>query len=300
MKNKGLWLGFALGVFILKWAFTENRKQPLKNKIVLITGGSKGLGFELARHLLSTGNRVAICARNEDELLNAAKILNSPEKLFIGRCDITKRSDVDLFTREVVERFGGIDILINNAAIFELGLLKGTSYETYEKMFRTNVYGTMLMTEAVLPYLAESRAPGIITISSAAGKVSLPYMAAYSASKAALSRWMENFALEVASREIRILTVFPGFMPTGIEGRAIWEAGGARAAKVVRLASRLPLISTPHAKAAEKIIDSYEKGLSKKVFPLPVDLSIRLAYLIPNMSFKASQYLSRILLKNHP
>ncbi|WP_029010118.1 SDR family NAD(P)-dependent oxidoreductase [Azospirillum halopraeferens] len=178
----------------------------------LITGASRGLGREIARAALDSGETVVATARSADAVRHAFGSDNP--RLHPLALDIVDGEAAKSVAAEVAARFGGIDVLVNNAGYAELGFFETFTDAEVRRQFEVNLFGTMNVVRAVAPHMRERRSGLIVTISSVSGLVSNAGGAVYSASKFAVEGWMEGFAQEVAPLGIRSLLVEPGMLRT--------------------------------------------------------------------------------------
>ena len=181
------------------------------SKIWLITGAGRGMGLTMAKAALSAGNRVVATGRNTDRL---AKALGKSENLLVVKMDVTKPVEAEAAVKAVLDRFGRIDVLVNNAASFYAGYFEELSPEQIDQQLATCLTGPMNVTRAFLPVMRKQRSGKIIAISSTAGLIGFEYCAAYSAAKFGLDGWMEALQAEVAPFGIQTLIVNPGFFRT--------------------------------------------------------------------------------------
>ena len=159
------------------------------DKIVVITGGSDGIGKALVQQFLALGAKVATCGRNMDKL-NQLSSDNPTASLFTMQVDVVQQAQDDAFIQAVIDKWGGIDILINNAGISMRALVSEVSIETLKNVMDINFWGTVYTTKAALPFV--QKANGVIVgVSSIAGYRGLPGRSGYSASKYALNGWLE-------------------------------------------------------------------------------------------------------------
>lgn len=182
-----------------------------RKKVWLITGAGRGMGVEFAKAALAAGYRVVATGRNPDQV---ADVLGEAEDLLIVKLDVTKPSDAEAAVKLAVERFGAIDVVVNNAGSFYGGYFEELTQEQIERQIATNLYGPMNVTRAVLPVMRKARTGHIISISSLAGLSRFEYNAAYSASKFGLEGWMESLHHDVAPFGIKTTIVDPGFFRT--------------------------------------------------------------------------------------
>jgi NAD(P)-dependent dehydrogenase (short-subunit alcohol dehydrogenase family) len=181
-------------------------------RVWFITGAGRGMGADFAKAVLDAGHTLVATSRDPGRL---AEQLGSSEKLLSVKLDITHPKDAEPAVTAAVERFGRIDVLVNNAATFEAGFFEEMTIVQIERQLAANLFGQMHVTRAVLPVMRKQRAGQIITISSTAGLASgFEFTSAYAASKFALEGWMEALRTEVAPFGIHITVVNPGFFRT--------------------------------------------------------------------------------------
>lgn len=176
-----------------------------------ITGAGRGMGVDFAKAALAAGYQVVATGRNTDKVANA---LGDHENLLIVKLDITDPLDAEIAVKLAVDRFGRIDVLVNNAGSFYGGFFEELTPQQIERQITTNLYGPMNVTRAVLPLMRKERSGHIISISSLAGLVGFEYNAAYCASKFGLEGFMESLHHDVAPFDIKTTIVEPGFFRT--------------------------------------------------------------------------------------
>jgi NAD(P)-dependent dehydrogenase (short-subunit alcohol dehydrogenase family) len=177
----------------------------------LITGAGRGMGVDLARAALAAGHNVVATGRQPD-VVQAA--VGEHEHLLVVALDITDAQSAELAVAATVERFGRLDVLVNNAGNFFGGFFEELSPEQVRKQIETNLFGPMTVTRAALPVMREQRSGLVISISSTAGVVGGAFASAYAASKFGLEGWMEGLTDEVEPYGIRTMIVEPGFFRT--------------------------------------------------------------------------------------
>jgi len=180
-------------------------------KIWFITGASRGMGVDFARAAMAAGHAVVASGRDSTAVVKA---LGKSDGLLAVRLDVTSRADADAAVRSAVDRFGRIDVLVNNAASFYAGFFEELTPEQIERQLATSLIGPMNVTRAVLPIMRKQRSGHIISISSAAGLVGFEFCTAYAASKFGLEGWMESLHAEVAPFGVTTTIVNPGFFRT--------------------------------------------------------------------------------------
>jgi len=180
-------------------------------KVWFITGAGRGMGVDIAKAALGAGYNVVATGRNIDKV---GKALGTAERLLITKLDVTNLADAEASVKAAVDKFGTIDVLVNNAANFYAGYFEELTPEQIERQLAASLIGPMNVTRAVLPVMRKQRSGKIISISSAAGLVGFEFGTAYSASKFGLEGWMESLRPEVVPFGIYITSVNPGFFRT--------------------------------------------------------------------------------------
>jgi NAD(P)-dependent dehydrogenase (short-subunit alcohol dehydrogenase family) len=181
------------------------------NKVWLITGAGRGMGVDIAKAALEAGNLVVATGRNTDRV---EKAIGKSENLLVVKLDVTNLADAETAIKAAVEKFGRIDVLVNNAASFYAGFFEELTMDQIDRQLQTSLYGPMNVTRAVLPVMRRQRSGHIISISSTAGLTSFDFCSAYSASKFGLEGWMLALQAEVESFGINTTIVNPGFFRT--------------------------------------------------------------------------------------
>jgi NAD(P)-dependent dehydrogenase (short-subunit alcohol dehydrogenase family) len=191
-------------------------------KIWFITGAARGMGVDIAKAALAAGNKVVASARNADAVTAA---LGEHDDLLAVTLDITDPASPAAAVQAAVERFGGIDVLVNNAGNFFAGYFEEISPDQMRAQIETNLFGPMNVSRAVLPVMRRQRSGHVVTISSTAGLIGQEFVVAYAASKFGVEGWMESLRFDVEPYGIRTTIVEPGFFRTEllVEGSSmVW------------------------------------------------------------------------------
>ena len=185
----------------------------------LVTGGGRGIGKETAIQLSKMGMNVIVCSRSQNEIDSAVKLIKSAGNgQIIGRkCDVSVSSQVNHLVNEALEIYGRLDVLINNAGVSYVRKLIDTTEEQWDKTLNINLKGAFLLCKAIVPHMINNNAGVIINVSSGAGKVGFEDISAYCASKFGMIGLTESLAREVASYNIRIMTICPGEVATKMQ-----------------------------------------------------------------------------------
>jgi NAD(P)-dependent dehydrogenase (short-subunit alcohol dehydrogenase family) len=181
------------------------------SKIWLITGAGRGMGVDIAKAALAAGYEVVATGRNTARV---AEALGNSANLLVVKLDITKPADAESAVKATLDKFGRVDVLVNNAANFYAGFFEELTPEQMERQLSTSLIGPMNVTRAILPVMRKQRSGLIITISSTAGLTGFEFGTAYAASKFGLEGWMQSLQAEVEPFGIHTITVNPGFFRT--------------------------------------------------------------------------------------
>lgn len=260
-------------------------RYDFRDRTVLITGGSRGLGLLLARQLCDAGARVAVCARDLDELDRAFTDLSQRRsgRVIAVPCDVTQRDQVGRLVQVVTRRLGPIDVLINNAGIIGVGPMELQRVEDYEEAMRTHFWASLYTTLECLPGMRQRKAGRIVNIASIGGKVAIPHMMPYTASKFALVGLSSGLRAELADEGITVTTVCPGLMRTGSHLHAEFKGQNDREYAWFALGNSIPGMSINADRAAALILDACARGDAELTFTLPARLAVALQGLMPNL-----------------
>ncbi|MGW1757514.1 SDR family oxidoreductase [Streptomyces mirabilis] len=182
------------------------------SKVILVTGAGRGLGTDIVREALAAGHQVVATGRRPEEVEKS--LVGPQDNLLVTRLDVTSLEDAEAAAQAAVDRFGRIDVLVNNAGNFFAGYFEEITPAQMRRQIETNLFGPMNVTRAVLPVLRKQRAGHIITLSSSAGLIGQEFCVAYAASKFGVEGWMESLRYDVEPYGIRTTVVEPGFFRT--------------------------------------------------------------------------------------
>ena len=183
----------------------------MTNNVWFITGAGRGMGLEITKAALAADHKVVATGRNTDKV---AQAVGESANLLVVKLDVTNPADAESAVNAVIDRFGRVDVLVNNAASFYAGYFEEITPEQMDKQLATSLIGPMNVTRAFLPIMRKQRSGRIISISSSAGLTGFEYCTAYSASKFGLEGWMESLQAEVEPFGIQTMVVNPGFFRT--------------------------------------------------------------------------------------
>lgn len=288
----GLGALFATRAAVRRW-----REYNLRGRTVLITGGSRGLGLLMAHELVAEKARVAICARDYAELERArGELTAGGGQVLAVPCDVSSKEHVDQMVREVRNRWGSIDVLINNAGIIQVGPMEEMRLEDYTEAMNINFWGTVHTTLAVLPEMRRRREGRIVNIASLGGKVAVPHMLPYSASKYAVVGFSEGLRVELAKDNIIVTTVCPGPMRTGSYVNATFKGQNRAEYKWFSRNSSLPVASLKGERAAYQIIRAMKRGDAEIIIPVPANIAAKFHALFPEVTSALLGFVNQALL----
>lgn len=249
------------------------------NKVVVVTGGSDGIGKALVDALLFQGAKVATCARNLDKLYQL-QTSHVGKPLITSSADVSSENDCKNFIDKVVSVYGTIDILINNAGISMRALFNETDLQTLKKVMDINFWGTVYCTKFALPYISKQKGT-IVGVSSIAGYRGLPGRTAYSASKFAMNGFLESLRTELIDEDVNVMWVCPGFTASNIRNAALTKDGSSQGSSPLNEAG---LMSSEECAAG--IIAAIEKKKRTLVFTFNDKRTVFLNRLIPSFADK--------------
>lgn len=280
-------------------AFHRLRNRPsihLRGKVVLITGGSRGLGLAMAREFGSQGAVIAICARDEEELDRAqADLIDRGIRSHTFVCDITQRNQVMEMVADVTQLLGRIDILVNNAGIIKVGPFSEMEMEDFDQAMNVMFWGALHATHAVLPGMRSQKSGSIVNITSIGGKVSVPHLLPYSCAKFAAVALSEGLRTELAPAGIRVTTIVPGLMRTGSHLKAEFKGHQSEEYSWFAAGAATPLVSIGAEQAARSIVRATLRGDSEKILSVPAGILAQLNGLVPGLTSEILTFVNRFL-----
>jgi short-subunit dehydrogenase len=287
----------AAGAALLYRAY--HSRYSFEDKVVLITGGSRGLGLVLARELASRGAKIAICARDRDELQRAKEDLATRgADVFDAICDVREQGDVESLVADVRSRFGPVDVLINNAGVIQVGPLESQTQKDFEDAMRVHFWGPFYAMRAVLPEMRERGGGRIANIASIGGKIAVPHLAPYCASKFALAGLSSAMHAELKKDNIYVTSVFPGLMRTGSHINALFKGQHRKEFALFSIANGLPVTSVSAESAARQIVDAVGKGKAELVISAQARIAAKINALMPEATASALAMIDRMLPEN--
>jgi short-subunit dehydrogenase len=273
--------GAVVGVGVGYWGIRHVLRYKLHGRVVLITGGSRGLGLALARQFVRRGARVALIARDADELERARQLLVAKGEVFVRACDVRDQVQVEQAVADIRQQLGEIDVLVNNAGTLTVGPMDTMTSGEYKEALDICFWAPFYAANAVLPSMRKRRSGRIVNISSIGGKISMPHLLPYSTGKFALSGWSEGLRAEVANDNVFVTTVYPGLMRTGSPRNA--EFTGKHTAEYTwfLLSDAMPGLSIGADRAARQIVRACEWGKAELIVSVPAKIAVRAHALFP-------------------
>ena len=285
-----------LGTFWLVRLLRSGDGYPLRNRVVLITGGSRGLGLALAREMAARGARLAICGRDPESLERArASLVRAGAEVMAIACDVTDRGSVQDLVDQVNRGLGPVDVLINNAGVIEVGPAETMSVADYEEALAINFWGMLYPTLAVLPDMRQRRAGRIVNITSIGGKLGIPRLLPYSASKFAAVGFSQGLRAEVAADGIKVVTVVPGLMRTGSPRNAIFRGRHRAEYAWFSISDSLPGLSISVESAARRIVEACRRGDAEVLFPAVAKVAAVINAMAPGATANLLGLVDRVL-----
>jgi len=276
----------------------RTQRFSLRNKLTLITGGSRGLGLVLARQICAAGGKVALLARDNEELIRAkTDLAGRGGRVITIQCDLLDAGQIQSAIRQTIDRFGKIDILINNAGIIEVGPLEHMTREDFERSMAVHFWAPYALISDVVPEMRTRGGGRIVNISSIGGKIAVPHLAAYSASKFALTGFSDAIRAELALDKIYVTTVAPGMMRTGSHVNAKFKGRHDSEFAWFGASSGAPLISINAERAARKILAACRRGQPSLTLTYAARTAILGNALFPNLTGYAMKIVNRFLPK---
>jgi NAD(P)-dependent dehydrogenase (short-subunit alcohol dehydrogenase family) len=295
-QNYVVTLAGAVVAGVALYGLRRTRPRRFAGKIVVITGGSRGLGLELAREWGAEGARVAICARTSEDLQRALVELRSQGVEAIALAgDVTSPRQVRQIVEHVIRHWGRIDVLVNNAGIIQVGPQAAMTLEDFERSLDTHFWGPYYFVEHVLPYMRRQGHGRIVNVASIGGKISVPHLLPYCVGKFALVGFSAGLAAELAQEGIGVTTVCPGLMRTGSPRNAFFKSRHREEYRWFSISGSLPLVSINSRRAARKIVDACWRGRRELLITPAAQVGTRLHHLLPETSTFLLGMVNRLL-----
>ena len=299
-KKTALFAALGVGLFALaKTVYNEITKYELRGKVVLITGGSRGLGLAMARVLAGKGAKIVICARTEDQLEDAKMdLLDRGAEVLAVEADVSIQSDVTRVIQRTLNRFGQLDVVINNAGIMMVGAEDVMEVEEYKKVMDSNLWSALYTIKAALPQFLTQGEGRIVNICSIGGKIAVPHMLPYSVSKFAMVGLSEGIGAELKNDNIHVTTVIPNLMRTGSPRNVTIKGDHEAEYAWFKVSDSSPLLSQNADNAAKDIIEALEQGENEVILTQTGKVAIALQGLMPGAVNSVMQLANRFLPKS--
>ena len=285
----GLGLGFR--------RFSQRKSIDMQGQVVLVTGSSRGLGFVMAQEFAKEGAHVVLCARSEQGLERARQELTQAgAEVLAVPCDVSDRHQVQNLVDKANNRFGRIDVLVNNAGIITVGPLQTQTLSDFEESMSIMFWGVVHPTLAVLPQMLERKSGRVVNITSIGGKVSVPHLLPYSCAKFAAMGFSEGLRAELAKEGIRVVTVVPGLMRTGSPVNAFFKGKHRAEHTWFTLSDSLPLVTSMSARrAARQVVNATCRGDAERILTPQAQLASRFHGLFPGITTGILGLVNRLL-----
>lgn len=284
LKRAGLTM--AAG-FAVAWFIRQSRRYRFFGRVVVITGGSRGLGLALAREFLHRGAKLALLARDADELQRAQRQLNAGKRVVIRTCDVCDQDQVQQAFADIQRELGPIDVLVNNAGTLVVGPMDTMTAEEFREALNVFFWAPFYTTLAVIPGMRSRHSGRIVNISSIGGKISVPHLLPYSVGKFALAGFSEGMRAELMKDGVYVTTVYPGLMRTGSPRNADFKGKHRAEYTWFLLSDATPGLSTSADHAARRIVRACEYGVAELIITLPAKIAIKFHQLLPELSSAA-------------
>lgn len=282
-------------------AVRRARSERMRGKTVLITGSSRGLGLAMAEEFGRLGARIVLTARDREELERAHELLlhidavESSSSILAIQADLRSQEEVESLLRRVTDTWGQIDVLVNNAGVITVGPIENQTTQDFRDVMDSNFFSGVHCTLAALPDMLKRRSGTIVNITSIGGKLAVPHLLPYTASKFAAVGFSEGLHAELRSKGVHVLTVCPGLMRTGSHLNAQFSGNAAREYQWFSLGATTPGISASARHAARRIVRAV-LARETEIFITPqAALAGRLAQVAPGVTALGMGIVNRLL-----
>ncbi|CCH53954.1 short-chain dehydrogenase/reductase SDR [Fibrisoma limi BUZ 3] len=275
---------------------SQRRKTDFRGQTVVVTGGSRGLGLVLARQFAQEGAKVAICARDEAELGQAeADLRQYGNFIFTFPCDVTDRSQVADFIQAVRRQFGPIDVLVNNAGTIVVTPYENATEADFREVMEANFWSAFNTISEVLPAMRERQSGRIVNIASFGGKVAVPHLLPYVASKFSLVGYSEGLHAEVLKDGVYVTTVCPGLIRTGSPRNAWFKGQNEKEYAWFKIGDSMPFLSVSAERCAHEIIEAARYGKAELIVSLPAKLMTAVQGIAPGLTSELLSVVNNLL-----
>lgn len=289
------------GALVLANTARGKRSKHLQGKVVLITGSSRGLGLAMAEEFGRQGAKLILTARDPEELDRARALLlkkgavKSAADLLVIPSDLRSLSEAERLVALGTEHLGRIDVLVNNAGVITVGPIENQTAEDFHNVMDANFFTGVHCALSVLPQMLARGKGAIVNITSIGGKIAVPHMAPYTASKFAAVGFSEGLNAELRCKGIRVTTVCPGLMRTGSHLNALFTGDAAREYRWFSLGASIPGVSTAASSAARKIVRAVISGASEIAITPQAIVAARFGAVSPEITTRLMQIMNAVL-----
>jgi NAD(P)-dependent dehydrogenase (short-subunit alcohol dehydrogenase family) len=295
MKARDFFRYFLLGAALAIVSRWVRKDFSFRGKVVFITGGSRGLGLALAREFARNGARIALVARDSAELRRAREDLEGRgAEVWTDVCDLRQRDQVEDSIRDALAHFGSLDVLVNNAGEITVGPLETMTPTDFHDAMEIHFWASFYAMNTAVPHLRK-RGGRVVNIVSIGGKVAVPHLAPYCASKFALAGLSDAFRAELAKDGVYVTSVFPGLMRTGSHLNAWFRGKHRREFAWFSLGAGLPFSSIDADRAARQIFEACRRGRPQLIITLQARAVVLAASLFPNAVARLMALVNRFL-----
>ena len=285
----------AAALFGVQRALRNRHAISFEGRVVVITGGSRGLGLVMARQLAAEGARLCLLARDTEELERARAQLPADAEVMTLVCDIRRRADVRLSIDRVLNKWNVVDVLINNAGVIQVGPLEHMTTTDFENAMATHFWGPLHLMFECVPSMRRREFGRIVNISSIGGKMAVPHLAPYCASKFALVGLSDSVRAELDQYGIRVTTVCPGLMRTGSPLNADFKGQHEQEYAWFAISDSLPVMTISADRAARQIVEACRYGDPELTITVPAKLATRINHVAPAAMARAMAVANRLL-----
>jgi short-subunit dehydrogenase len=287
-------------------AYRRKKSKSLQGQIVVVTGSSRGLGLALAEECGRRGAKIVLTARDAEELERARLLLlkrhavRSEADIFVHACDLRSPEQAEDLMRRVTDHFGRIDILVNNAGVITVGPVENQTVQEFHDVMDANFFTGVHCTLSVLPQMLARGRGAIVNITSIGGKVAVPHLLPYTASKFAAVGFSEGLNAELHSKGICVTTVCPGLMRTGSHLNALFTGDASREYRWFSLAASSPGLSIGVAAAARQVVCAMIDRKSEIAITPQAILAARFGNILPAATTRLMTIANRFLPRPNP
>src|SRR3954453_4518079 len=270
--------------------------DSVRGQVVLITGGSRGLGLSLAREFARRGCRIAICARDAAELSDARRDLERRgAEVLTLQCDVGDQSQVEAMAARVLEYYGHVDVLVNNAGEIQVGPVQSMTLDDFERAMQVMFWGTVYPTLTLLPQFTGRKSGRVVNITSIGVKVAVPHLLPYTCAKFAAVGFSEGLHAELRDSGVKVVTIAPGLMRTGSYLNADFKGDAEKESAWFGISSSMPGLTISGERAARQIADATSRGTAEKVLTTPANLLARAHGVAPAMTSEILAFVGSLL-----